>query len=294
MRSPSKLLHEIQDALLDEPEVSRVLLKLRLLAARIGSGLLEEWVKHETEGYPAQVEVPDYRMVPVEYTGTFSDGVRTLNDVQIPSFLVKKFAGEDWVRHCVRQPLAEIEHFIQRIKEGKGGTLALGGTADLILLLQGKVYKGMGCLGVSGSIPDNLLINAQTAVKGRVMDLTLQLEAVVSDDDASSDFGDRSETINQIANSTIFGNVTFASSIGSQVMQTVQPQDTASLAAALRSIGLREEDAQELADIVSCEAPEEGRSVGTRAMEWITQTFGAASRQTMVNLLSEVISRFYA
>ena len=270
-----------------------MLLKLQLLAARIGSDLLEEWVKHETTGYPTEVEVPDYRKVGVEYRGTFTDGVRTLNDVQIPQSIVRNIAGESWVYHSIRQPLAEIEHLIHRVKEDSGGQLGLGGAADLIPLFNHKVYSGMSCLGVTGMIPHNLMVTIRASVQSRIMDLTIQFEAVVGDSNDTPEVSDRSATFNQITNSVIHGNVNMATSAFGAVTQTVQARDVGSLAAALSEIGLRKKDAQELADIVSCEAPEEGETLGKKASAWITQTFGDASRQTMVNLLSEVISKFY-
>jgi hypothetical protein len=67
------LLHDIQSALLDEKVgVGSTLLKLRFLASKLGSDILEEWVKHEADGYPKDAEVPDYRITGVVYTGPLS------------------------------------------------------------------------------------------------------------------------------------------------------------------------------------------------------------------------------
>jgi hypothetical protein len=57
------LLREIQASLMQGQDIGPILLKLRLLASRLGSDLLEEWVKHESEGYPAHIDVPDYRKI---------------------------------------------------------------------------------------------------------------------------------------------------------------------------------------------------------------------------------------
>ena len=66
------LLHEIQASIVqDRTDLGSILLKLRLLAARLGSGPLEDWIKHESEGYPRDSEVPSYRIVGVSYRGTF-------------------------------------------------------------------------------------------------------------------------------------------------------------------------------------------------------------------------------
>lgn len=67
------LLHQIQESVVqDGSSLGPILLKLRLLAARLGSNDLEEWVKHESEGYPQDAVLPDYRIVGVTYKGTFS------------------------------------------------------------------------------------------------------------------------------------------------------------------------------------------------------------------------------
>ena len=67
------LLYDIQSAVLDkDAELGPILLKVRLLAARLGSQPLADWVKYESEGYPSEAPVPDYRIIPVTYTATFS------------------------------------------------------------------------------------------------------------------------------------------------------------------------------------------------------------------------------
>lgn len=93
------LLQEIQTAVLQEgTDLGPILLKLRLLAARIGSQPLAEWVRHESEGYPRDAELPAYRIVPVSYTATFSGPFGSgINNAPISPYLVEKFAGKHWV-----------------------------------------------------------------------------------------------------------------------------------------------------------------------------------------------------
>ncbi|WP_428542906.1 hypothetical protein [Profundibacter sp.] len=43
------------------------MLKLRFLASRLGSDPLAEWVRFESEGYPNDAELPDYRILGVTY-----------------------------------------------------------------------------------------------------------------------------------------------------------------------------------------------------------------------------------
>lgn len=57
--SNMSLLHDIQAAVLqDGSDLGPILLRLRLLAARIGSQTLAEWVRHESEGYPPDANSP--------------------------------------------------------------------------------------------------------------------------------------------------------------------------------------------------------------------------------------------
>ena len=85
------LLHQIQESIVQEgSDLGSILLKLRLLASRLGSNLLEEWVKRESEGYPKEIEVPPYRIVPASYRGTFSGPFGSgINNAPIPTYLVK-------------------------------------------------------------------------------------------------------------------------------------------------------------------------------------------------------------
>lgn len=103
-------MHQIQESVVQESsDLGSVLLKLRLLASRLGSDLLEEWVKHESEGYPEGIEVPPYRMVSISFSGTFAGPFGSgLNNVSIPTYLVEKHAGEQWVKKAVRESIAGV------------------------------------------------------------------------------------------------------------------------------------------------------------------------------------------
>jgi len=68
------LLCEIQeDILVPEKGLGPILLKLRLLADRLGSEQLEEWVKFESEGYIShQDQVSDLKFTQPERRNTGS------------------------------------------------------------------------------------------------------------------------------------------------------------------------------------------------------------------------------
>ncbi len=137
------LLREIQSSLMQEgSQIGPIPLKLRFLASRLGSDVLEESVRHESEGYPKDVGIPDYRVLSVSYTGTFNGPFGMgINNAPIPSAVVAKYGGKSWTNYEMRQSVAAIDDLL---KSGAGGTLELN-ASDLILVLQGKVYKEYAC-----------------------------------------------------------------------------------------------------------------------------------------------------
>jgi len=85
------LLCEIQeDILVPEKGLGPILLKLRLLADRLGSEQLEEWVKFESEGYPREVDVPEYRIIELSYTGNFHNTAWQMNSLCPSTWCTKR------------------------------------------------------------------------------------------------------------------------------------------------------------------------------------------------------------
>ena len=172
------LLHEIQTAVLqDGTDLGPILLKLRLLAARLGSQPLADWIKHESEGYPQDAELPDYRTVQVSYTATFSGPFGSgIQNAPIATYLVEKFAGKQWVRYRLRESIAAVDDMLSSFKNG--GALGIN-ASNLILLLQGKVYPDYACNSVTGSISRSAIASIRHSVRSRVLELTIELEKSV-------------------------------------------------------------------------------------------------------------------
>lgn len=225
---------------MEPTDVSPVLLRLRLLASRIGSDLLEEWVRHESEGYPEGVEVPEYRKTGIHYTGTFATATQLLKNTPIPPHIVERVAGKQWVEHFLREPLAEIEHLIHRRDKDPKGKLVLAGSANLIPLLQDEVYPGAACHSIEGNIPENAFVTVQSVVRSKIMDLTLRFEAEAQHDPKQLDTTSSPDAYNRITGSVFYGNVMIGSNVSGHVTQTVPPGNEDSLATAFRIGALRQ------------------------------------------------------
>ena len=145
------ILREIQASLISEqPNLGSILLKLRLLAARLDSDILGNWVKHELSGYPDEIELPQYRIVGISFKGTFSGPFNSgIKNAPIPTAIVKKHAGEGWIKRRVREGIEAIDDLIKGSEES--GSIGLD-CSNLILLLQGKIYEDYACNAIHGSM----------------------------------------------------------------------------------------------------------------------------------------------
>lgn len=301
------LLHEIQLALLDdETSVGSVLLKLRFLASRLDANILEEWVQHEIEGYPADAQVPDYRIAQVTYTGTFADIARQLNNVSIPRHLIAKFAGQQWVRYAIREGLPVIDSRLRNTSSD--GHFAID-SSNLKLILQDKIYEGMDIVEINNRIDIGAFTRVQEAVRAKALDFALKLERQVS---AASEISverkdsaitpTEQEDIKQLAQQVIFGDVTnIHAETGSTVTLNVIEGDTLSLVKALEVAGIPSSDARELAEIADHEAPQgASEPLGTNAKQWLKNKLkaGAAEawgigKSAIPGVIAEALKKYY-
>jgi hypothetical protein len=90
---------------------------------------------------------------------------------------VEKYAGKQWTRHKVRDGIAAVDDLV-RSSAQRGGSLGID-ASDLILILQGKVYEDFSCIQERGTIAAAAMTSLQNAVRGRVLELTLELEKAI-------------------------------------------------------------------------------------------------------------------
>jgi hypothetical protein len=303
------LLADIQSSLLEERPVGAVLLKLRFLAARLGSATLEEWVKHEAEGYPNDVEVPEYRRFDVSYTGSFNGPFgRLASNIPIPPYIIAEHAGKVWLTHQERQSVSAIESLIGSAE--KAGTNPQTSAANLVILLSDKVFDGMVCHSVRGQVSRAAMVQMVGAVRGRVLELTLELEKsvpgateIVAGEASKPSEPERARIVtnitNQIINGPVGSNVANSGS-GVQFNINVQQGNLASLAKALKVGGISDADADDFATLVGSEGPEGDQPFGAKAKAWIAANIGKALNGTWkigaavaTTLLTEAAKTYY-
>jgi RNase P protein component len=282
------LLDDIQAAVLDEgTDLGPILLKVRLLAARLGSQPLADWVKHESEGYPPDSPLPEYRIISVSYTGNFSGPFGSgIKNAPIPPYLIEKFAGEKWTRHEMRQSIAAVDDLLASAKDG--GSFNIN-AANLILLLQGKVYEDYACNSVTGTVSRAALAEIRHAVRSRLLELMIALERsvpeastiVIGKKDTTS--SPNSAVATQISQQIIYGDVTTISATGdyAHINVAIGKGDVQALIESLTRAGISESDAKELGRIVVSEKPDsKDEPLGAKAKTWLLKNLKKAVNGT--------------
>lgn len=79
------LLRDIQNALANEAcDVTVVLRKCKILAARLVSHEFGQWVTHELDGYPYSQPLPEYRRLTIQHFASFMNLAYTVPQAPVP------------------------------------------------------------------------------------------------------------------------------------------------------------------------------------------------------------------
>ncbi len=262
--------------------VSTLLRKLKVIAARLGTVQLEEWVDHELAGYPSGAAVPDYR-------GPFEREVRgnlvgpfgsSMSSVPVPPSGFPKEMRDGWLlfKHEFREPIAEIET-LSRSSE----TLQVPWPADAIaytnrLLETGEaqLYPGMGLIVAWKPVMPAQLASIVDSVRTRVLGLALELEAVQPDAGRHGVELTDNQQLTQMVTNVYGGNVAIGSTgVAQQSVVVPSTGDLAALRAALLAAGIAEDHIgvleQALEEDREAGEGEAGRAMGPRVQAWLAK-----------------------
>lgn len=295
------ILAEIQAGVFDEEAaIAPLLLRLRLLAAMLDSDPLEKWVKFESEGYPPHAILPEYRQINVSYSasfaGPFGSGV---NNAQIPTYLIKKYAGKQWLKSPTRSSISEIDHIMKQSTES--GSLSSTNASNLILLLNGKVFPDYSCIDVQGHISTAEVAAIRHAVRSRILELTIQIKKQIpaANDltiEAEKELSKKEiEKVTEITNNVVYGNQNNVESSGANanIVFNINQGDAASLQEALTKAGMKDTDARELAEIIASEKPESNKPLGTKAFKWLSDNIQKLVGSVGTSMITAAAMQYY-
>ena len=295
------LLEDIQNAASDpSSSVSTLLRKCRILAARLGNQKLEDWIVWESNGYPEDVSVPNYRIWQLQVRGNFLGPYSKYNHAPIPTVNLPKNVQKNYSEYKCRFSIASVESTMEN--ENK----AVLTTEGLTSVLGRNVYSGMTCVECWAEFSVGDCIELLNAVRNRILDfsLTLWKENPTAGETSSTVKQSLSpDKITQIFNTTVHGGT--ANLLGtanhSSVEFNVMPDDFKSVCHVLKSNGASAEDITELEKaLVEDKRPQSPDQFGPKVSSWIARMMRKASDGTWNigigaagELLADVISRFY-
>jgi len=164
------LLREIQNDLASAGgDVVTVLRKCKILAARLGSDEFANWVRWELDGYPEAQPTPEYRRLSITYYASFMNVAWRLPQAPVPLQLVPEEHRKSFQYIEFREGIAKASPLAK-----EGATIQ---RPELIFALQGRMYPDMNCQGAWGQIAGVEFEQLISAVKNRILDFSLKIEA---------------------------------------------------------------------------------------------------------------------
>lgn len=278
------LLRDIQAAAIDgNTDLSTILRKCKVLAARLGHEPFKIWVEQELNGYPAETPLPSYRVFRDmqsygDFAGPFGSALR---NAPLPLLCLPEEMREDFETKEVRDRIAACSEWTK----GSGNLIAPW-PPDGVALLAQKFYENMNLLSARMVIPRAHIVGLLDAVRNRILSFVLELEKLNPDagEALPGEQPIRLEQVAPIFNTYIYGgssNVAVGSHDFSQSVagHQVEPGDLDALREALKTLGVEQRDAQRLEVLLSEETvnSESPKQPGSKIKEWIADMVAKAA-----------------
>lgn len=244
----------------------------KVIAARMETPPLIDWVEYELGGYPEDAVIPDYRgPFPTHVLSVWSGPMSSvLTNVPIPSSAVPQGLRDAGAFEVdFRQSVSELARLAQQEE-----MLPYGWGPDVVGLLNGDMMRGElpnlqgiaplhGIVSASRQVSPAVIGSVLDNVRTRVLDLALEFEKVAPDAGEPGAKPADQTTINHIT-TIIYGHDNTVAVQGSAVGQhvTVQAGDLDSLTKALSQLGLRTEDVAELKHAIQDDEADEDTPKG--------------------------------
>jgi len=300
------LLRDIQNAAIDaNVDVSVVLRKCKVLAARLGNPNLAEWVEDELNGYEDAESLPEYRVIQTHSKGHFAGyaGSR-LQNADIPISCIPKEYREQMSASYMMQP---ISAYVSLLERSDGDNLQEPWNPDFTAMYGQKIYQHMNCMQAWKVIPHGAVVSLIEAVRNRILSFVLEVE---SEDPTAGEAEINKppipqERVTQIFNTTIngsVGNLAEGSSHFSQSLQVgVTPGDMESLQQYLKSLGLPADEAQELETAIQAdETHSKQKELGKSVTGWlgalmtkIAKGIAPTLKGVETNLITKAVLMYY-
>lgn len=307
-------LSEIIDAATGETvSIATLLRQVKVLGVRTGTQELSAWVDNELHGYGNELELPDYRgpfqtQVWSTWSGPFNSMIRNapLPPSAFPEALREAGAFEIEFRESVRE--------LERLA-GSDGLLSYYWGTDVIGHLNLLMQKGRlpelaamapmhGMVSAHRVVSPALITSVLDQVRTRVLGLALDIERVAPEaGEPGAELKDQG-AVQNIVHAYIYGdgNTIAVDSPGAIQVGNVAAGDLDALLAAVRELGLAEDDVEELRTALEEDAADgdvERVGPGTRVTQFMGRVAmgglakaGEAGTQESVKILGGLVRSY--
>lgn len=117
MKKRSKILIDLIN---DKIDVKKIFQLLSLLLEDLDNEEIENWMNYEMNGYPKNIEVPEYRIINASIVGTIKTHTMIINNYDIPLPLEDK---KELCKYNVRGSVTEIIQYALAEKEAENHCL---------------------------------------------------------------------------------------------------------------------------------------------------------------------------
>lgn len=303
------LLQEIQsDAVDANVDISVVLRKCKVLAARLGNEEFKSWVERELNGYTYKEDLPEYRILRVESHGNFIGIAWKANDVPIAPSIIPEEYRDIVTMVYFMDAISYYQSLLQTTgKKDSGDILSNPWPADLVRLVGSEIYENMNCVNAWKVVPKSSVAALLDTVRNRVLSFVLEIEAEAPDagEAPPNTKPIPDERITQVFNTYIQGNVTSLTAGSQTITQTTEitiiKNDLDSLKQYLKSLGISEPDLGELEEAISEDSKSEVKGkLGKKVRGWLGKMISKAGSSTWnvatsvaTHLLITALSAYY-
>lgn len=275
------LLDDIVDLLSNgSGSLSDALLKTKVLMHTLGEKELKEWVKHELEGYPPEVDVPTYRLLPARLMANLSNSAYRHQNSVIPLNCFPKDLQKTITEHHIRDSVRVLE---QHATQPQGSLIMPVGASFGESLRGTVVHPSYTVENIWTQIEVTQIISLLVEVRSKLLDFVLEIRSKVGDvkesgvKEAAKGF-DAPGMFHSIVtgdNTTIVvGNKNVT-----HIKNTVKKNDFESLAAVLRENGVVEGDIVELKTAIADDVGKQdvaNKHPGPKVRHWMSEMLGKA------------------
>lgn len=310
----SKLSAIIDAATADTTSVAALLRMIKVVAARIQTPLVVDWVDNELAGYSSEAPLPDYRgpfqtQVLSEWSGFGGSQIR--NAPLAPSAFPQGLRDAGAFEVEFRESVSELERLAT-----SDGLLSYFWPTDVIALINGMMQNGQlkelqqfaplhGLVAVHKRVSPALLTSVLDSVRTRVLSLALDLEQVMPDAGEPGVVPVDPAHINNIITNYFSGPGTAVAFGGPATVQLAEVRvgDLESLLDAAATLGLQSAELAELREAIRNDEADKmtpadgpGRRVtqflGKAALGGL-KSMGQAGIQECVKILGEWIRAYH-